>query len=224
VQPFLQSQDRAVRSEAAQVLRTLGALNADAVQMQALADLQDRDHGVRVRALQDLARTAPSPTDPHRAETAAILVGLLNDSQVSIRVEAAKALAAWAVPDNVPVLLDAIGADNGDLRRAAMEALGRLGDKRAVPSIARHLLDGGDRAQATRSLQMLGPIAEAETLRYLQHRDGAVRAAACRVLGSAGTRKSVQPLRNIASNDRNRESARAAVEALDGIVRRKSAK
>jgi HEAT repeat protein len=224
VQPFLQSQDREVRSEAARILRTLGALDADAVRMLALADLQDRDHGVRVRALQDLARAAPSPTDPHRAEAAAILVGLLNDSQMSIRVGAAKALAAWAVPDNVPVLLDALSEQNGDLRRAAMEALGRLGDKRTVPAMARHLLDGGDRAQATRSLQALGPMAEAETLHYLQHRDGAVRAAACRVLQSAGTRKSVQPLRYIASNDRNRESARAAAEALDGIARRKSAK
>ena len=224
VQPFLQSQDRAVRSEAAQVLRMLGALNADAALMLALADLRDRDHGVRVRALQDLARATPSPTDPHRAETAAILVGLLNDPQMSIRVEAAKALVAWAVPDNVPVLLDALGAQDGDLRRAAMEALGCLGDRRAVPWIARRLLDGGDRAQATRSLQRLGPMAEAETLRYLQHRDGAVRAAACRVLRSAGTRKSVQPLRYIAGNDRDRESARAAVEALEGIARRRSAK
>jgi hypothetical protein len=70
---------------------------------------------------------------------------------------------------------------------------------------------------------MLGPMAETETLRYLQHRDAAVRAAACRVLQMIGTRKSVQPLRFVANNDRNRESAQAALSALDGISRRKGA-
>lgn len=224
VQPFLQSDDRAVRTEAANVLRAIGALGSDGGVIVALADLKDRDNGVRVRALKDLARAQPGPTDPRRTETATTLAGLLNDPEGSIRVEAARALAAWAIPENVPVLLDLLGSDSGDLRRAAMEALGRLGDKRAVPLIARRLIDGGDRSQATRALQALGPIAEAETLRYLQHRDAAVRAAACRVLQMAGTRKSVQPLRYIANNDRNRETAQAALNALDGISRRKNAK
>jgi HEAT repeat protein len=221
VRPLLQSEDRAVRAEAANVLRAIGSLKGDSGLTLALADLKDPDNGVRVRALRELARARPGPGDPRRAETAATLVALLDDREPSIRVEAARALVAWATPESADALLNLLGSDSADLRHAAMDALARLGDKRAVPMIARHLLDG-DRSHATRALQTLGPAAEPEVVRYLQHRDGAVRVAACRVLQVAGTRKSISALR-MTTADRNREVARAALDALDGIARRKSA-
>jgi HEAT repeat protein len=223
VQPLLSSEDRAVRAEAANILRAIGAMDAAAIVTIALADLNDHDNGVRVRALKDLARAQPAADDPRRADVANTLLGLTKDSQLSIRVEATRALAPWVTTANVPALLDLLASDSGDTRHAAMDALGRLGDKRAVTPVAQHLVGGDDRSAATRSLQAMGAVCEAEVLRYLQHRDAAVRVAACRILQVVGTRNSVQHLRNSAT-ERNRDVSRAAQEALDAIARRRSTK
>jgi hypothetical protein len=148
---------------------------------------------------------------------------LLRDPDGSVSNEAARALGAWAMAENVPALIDALDSGSGDLRHASMDALSRLGDKRAAPYIARRLIDGGDRSHATHALQALGPLAETDTVPYLRHDNSAVRVAACRVLQIAGTRKSVQALQ-ITTNDRNRDVARAALDALDGIARRRTTK
>ena len=88
----------------------------------------------------------------------------------------------------VDVLVEQLAAEDPDTRLAAVVALGRLGDRRAAPAIAR-ILDG-PRAivvAAASALARIGdPSSHAALLPLLAHPDAAIRQAAIGALNSLG--------------------------------------
>lgn len=65
----------------------------------------------------------------------AILAEALNDKDPRVVEEAARGLGRLQVKDAVPSLLQMAGAASGNLRQAVFEALGDIGDKRAVSTL-----------------------------------------------------------------------------------------
>src|SRR6185369_11482334 len=91
-------------------------------------------------------------------------------------------------PAIVPVLLDTLGAEDGDLRWAATAILLGLSDRAATVAGLRGLLDAGNAAQrkmalyCLRDLGIRSPDAEAAAIRALADVDQGVRLAAMAAL------------------------------------------
>jgi predicted Zn finger-like uncharacterized protein len=143
---------------------------------------------------------------------------MARDNDFSARSAALKALKNWATKDNTPTLIGLLDNQDGNIRKQAMEILGKLKDERAVLPIALRLLDFFDRQTASNTLKGMGSIVEIpEVVNGLKNKDAAIRLEVCRILGAAGTSKSVQELERIAKTDKNKEVAAAAAIAVKAI-------
>ena len=123
----------------------------------------------------------------------------------------------WCAPENVPALIQALIDDDPAVPPAALEALGKLQDQRAVEPIARLLRNKKHRPQAVQALAGLGNVAEDAALRLLAESDADMRYDACKVLKTVGGSKSIEPLDAIGRSDDNRILRLVANEALDAI-------
>ena len=120
-----------VRQAAVEALAALGRPRAlDAVRSEALSSPEASMREAAVRAL----RPSPGP------ETDATLVRALKDPDVSVRRAAGWVLKDIARPESVPALIDALTDEDSEVRRRVAEALGKLGDRRAVDPLRRVLL------------------------------------------------------------------------------------
>ena len=100
----------------------------------------------------------------------------------------------------MPILLQAM--QKKENRPAAMHALGRLKDERAIEPLAAGLEDFFDQGPAKEALKAFGPGAEKAVAQRLNHKDQQVRTRACEVLQEIGTRASIPALEKaVASND-----------------------
>ena len=217
VEKLLGNPDRQVRVEAAKILKQVTedkAIRSTIDLKFALADFDDPDDGVRLRAAESFRRG--NPADAPRAQIAQALEGLLKDRHPNVRAEAARQLARWGSSANVPALIDLLSDRDGGVLRPVMETLGKLQDQRAAEPIAVYLENFFVREDAARALKALGSRAENEVIRYLDHRDASVRCDACRILQTIGTARSV-PMLMQAAADRNREVSMAAGNALRSI-------
>jgi HEAT repeat protein/tRNA A-37 threonylcarbamoyl transferase component Bud32 len=156
----------------ANVPQVLAALNDDA------------NPSRRSAALEWLAQAAPE--EEHRAAVVEALEPLLAGGGEAAD-PVARALAHWATREQVPTLLGMLDSPSGGVRAAALEALGRLPDDRAILPIAGRLPDSFDRAAAGRSLEALGPRAEKGVLPYAFHHDRGCSEEARRLLKVYGT-------------------------------------
>ncbi len=128
--------------------------NADPVRLTAL--LGDDRPAVHSRAIQELARRGPEslPVLARKLRTsksvetrrnivwALTRIGqpearqavrqALNDENESVRQAAVHSIAAWRDAESVPALLETLSWGTAPLQRVAAEALGRIGDSRAV--------------------------------------------------------------------------------------------
>jgi hypothetical protein len=200
---------RAHQPEAPAVVQGEGDVTAT------LQALKSPDPGTRGKAAERLQKTEPS--GPRKAEVAAALAERLRDSDGHVHDAAARALVTWATPETVPALLDALDNDSETVRHAAMEALGRLRDARAVQPLALRLALPSDRKHAGQALQNLGPAAEPEVVKYLHDPDEAVQIEACKVLKRVGTKASVPALQVLAQEKKKRALQVAAQDALNAI-------
>jgi HEAT repeat protein len=100
-----------------------------------------------------------------------------------------------------------------------MTALANLKDERGIEPIARRLIDFGDRAQVSKSLQAFGSKAEKELLKYLKHDDWGIRLEVCRILKVIGSRQSKEALEQ-ATGDSNPLVALEAKQAVAEIAAR----
>lgn len=98
-------------------------------------------------------------------------------------VEAFTQLGALALDDVVEMLAD----DDADVRSAAIDALGRIGDRRATPSLIAVLQDSQAAVAACGALARIGdPGAFEPLLELIAHRDPAIRIAAVGALHAIG--------------------------------------
>lgn len=179
------------------------------------AALSDADARIRAAAVQAIARL-----DRHAA---AFLVPALCDGDAWVRYFAARAMGehrhAPALDDLMRVALDDAA---GQVRLAAIDALGRIGSPAAVPALAA-LSTSDDRERAIAAVTALGRISHEETWPPLQtalrsaDEDG--RAAAAESISRLGGKTAIELLEWSAAADDSLRVASAAVEGLATIAR-----
>jgi HEAT repeat protein len=119
----------------------------------------------------------------------------------------------------VPLLVQALQDEAWEVRKAACEALGEIGDPQAIPHLAQALKDEAweVREAACEALGAIGdPQAIPHLIQALQDEDSDVRWAACRALGAIGDPQAIPPLLQALKDEawRVREAARWALGAI----------
>jgi HEAT repeat protein len=245
----LEDREACVRRTAVWALQQVGSeRSAGAL----LEKLKDEDDGVRAAAAEALGtiwdERAIGP-----------LVAALVDASSSVRIDAWYALEKghpnWrksgAAKAAMPLLAEALGHRDWNVRGYAAKVLGEVGDTRAVPPLVKALQDENDfvrgRAEATlqeitRENQKAAEAAAPLVMELIKHSDSAVRQRAVRLLGQlpkkAAAQSLVAALRDkdakvrleaaaALADIRDRGTVEALVEALhddDAGVRRVAAK
>lgn len=150
----------------------------------------DSDRGVRQSLVKALGRLGDD-------QGLAALLKALEDRDLQVCQEAALALSRFNSPAAYDALLEALnrkgGRDTWQVRRLAAHALGKLGDRRAVPALIASLRDESD----------------------------LVVPAAAEALGELGDRQAVSPLKAIRHTTPHRKGAEcASCQAIDKALRR----
>ena len=103
------------------------------------------------------------------------------------------------------------------VRRYAAEALGKMGDARAVEPLIQALKDETDFV-ANRAALALGEICDARAVEPLiesmKYKDGSVRGGAAQALGEIGDKRAVEPLINALKADKSEYARRQIAQAL----------
>jgi HEAT repeat protein len=150
----------------------------------------ETDRGVR----QSLVRCLGRLGDDHALP---VLIGTLQDRDLQVCQEAALALSRFNSPAAFEALLAALtrkeNREEWQVRRFAAQALGKLGDRRAVPALIASLRDESD----------LVPPAAAEAL------------------GELGDRQAVTALKTVRHTTPHRKGAECATcQAIDAALKR----
>jgi len=196
----LDDKDEDVRRAA---IRTLGYI----WKLKEVIDLGDEDAGVRRRATEALGRLGDG-------RAVRPLIAALRDRDKEVRRAVTKSLK-W-FDEAIPSLTTALGNDNRDIRQVAAEALGQLGNARAVEPLVAALqeeLDWGMRRAVIRALGLIWGLKEVIDL---GDEDADVRCRAAEALGRLGDERAVEPL--IASRqDPDTKVRKEAIRALKRI-------
>jgi HEAT repeat protein len=182
---------------------------------EALEELGSPAKEAPLRAAKRLALARPDPA--RRDEMVAALKPLLTHKDVLTRAAGVRAFGAWAGKDSVPAVVKSLKDKNSVVRRAAMEALGKLRDERGADAVARLLLSDGDRFDAGNSLRAMGAIAEKSVRKVLKNDERRVKVEVCGILKAIGTRESLGSLTFVAEHETDVVVARAALEAVKAI-------
>ncbi len=114
-------------------------------------------------------------------------------------------------PENLRKFLE---SDDPKKRRHADEALGKIGDKRAVELLIKALEDeyGGVREEAAEALGRIGDKRAVEPLiKALEDKDVYFRECAAKALGEIGDKRAVEPLIKALEDEDVCESAKEAL-------------
>jgi HEAT repeat protein len=188
-----EERETALRASAdRQTDRPARKLTSDEVQ-KIMDDLKSNDPAARMAAASKL-QTSELTEAP--AALLELMTGLLPDTDMSVRMAAAKVIADYGTAEQVPALLKLLRSSDTSARWAAIRGLGRLRDKRAAEPLAALLASGGsDGYQAVEALTKIGPDAEDAIIPLLKEKHIDTRRQACTVLKQIGTQKSMEPLR-----------------------------
>ncbi len=186
--------------------------------------LKHDDSEVRLAAADVLGAVA-KPLDLEIGLTAVppLLDRLTNDDAWAVRRKAASALGGLAetalAGGSVQPLIARLGDRRPEVRAAAANALGTLGDPVAAQPLADLLLTNriGATAEIADALARLGPPAIAPITPALKHPDIDVRLTATQTLASIGTEAAVLPLGS-ALTDPEVKVRRAAADALRNLA------
>lgn len=164
---------------------------------QTLADLApaQTDFFRRQKALDALKKR--QPVDAQRAQVLGAVSALTTDSNSSIREDAVRVMGVWGVKDTVPQLVAFLDRFDPGLRRATIEALGKIKDATAAAALAPLLANQSDQHEAARALEAIGAIAEPAVIPLLTHADQHVRFEVCKLLGKIGGKDSVAAIKKL---------------------------
>jgi hypothetical protein len=188
----------------------------DAFVDEVLVSLRSPQLGDQRRALRRL-RGVP-PTD-RSVEVAKAVEPLLQDPDGFTRSDAARALAVWGGPENIPALIDALRDPSFGVRWAVLDTLKALKDPSSVPALV-EVLATNDAGKAAEALKAIGSGAEDAVIPCLRE-SGARCREACNILKVIGTEKSIPELRALALT--TGFESHFAREALKEIARRTNA-
>ncbi len=213
----LLSEEERARLEAEQTEAARHKPLDDAALDDALADLKAGD-AVRVQAAAGkLERAEPQG---RQAEVARALEPLLEDKEQFTRQAAGRALAVWCDRESVPALIAALNDEFFTVPWAALDALGKLKDERAIEPVIDLLKAKKHRQQAVKSLAAMGAMAEDAALALLEEDDSDMRYDACQILKEIGGKKSFGQLGTVSRNDSNGIVKLVADQALKAIRER----
>jgi HEAT repeat protein len=177
---------------------------------QATADLKSGDAKRQRAGANRLARLRSTKANE---KVTIALEGLLGNADAPVRQAAAQALATWGTRDSVPPLLKLLEDKDKEVRAAALLALGKLHDERAVEPVAARLAD--DTAAAGAALKEMGPMAEKAVLAHFRGPVASLRLEACKVLDVIATsRDAGEALRAATRDKRDPQLAQAAALVL----------
>jgi HEAT repeat protein len=156
----------------------------------------------------------------------AALDGALASGSLRQRWGAAFALSLGSDPPAaiVPVLLDTLGADDGDLRWAAAAILLGLRDRDPIAAGLRRLLDAGNAAQrkmalyCLRDLGVRSPDVQSAAIGALADADEGVRLAAMAALARLATDRAAAATHLVGALETASERVRRAAAAALGVL------
>jgi len=186
----------------------------DAALAEALADLTAGEAFRVQNAAGKLERALPQG---RQSEVARALEPLLENKESFTRQAAARALAVWCDKESVPALIGALDDEFFTVPWAALEALGKLKDERAIEPIIDVLKAKKNRQQAIQALVAMGEIAEDAALALLAESDSDMRYDACQVLKEIGGKKSIKLLSKTSRDDSNGIVRLVADQALKAV-------
>ncbi len=195
-----------------------GQLGLDELAARLIERAASPDARMREAIVTALGALHPASAPDARALDAA-LERALADAEVGVRLAALHALAERPPrPDRRAAQIDAIatalGDERPDLRRAAAEALERIGDRAALHALAARIDDASPevRVAVARALGTFGdPRGAAAVLRLLDDPSEDVRAAAVATLGALGAPTAVPKIAPILERPRDPLAGLAAV-------------
>jgi HEAT repeat protein len=178
--------------------------------------LTDGDSGVRVAAMQALARLGDArAVEPLAAFLTPAVKGKSDSRETGYCIHAAMALAQLGEPA-LTRLIGALESGSTEARRAAALALGKLRNPRGVEPLSRALNDARSEVRQAAALS-LGDLGERSALERLTtafgHKDPETRRAAAEAVGRIGGEQAVSLLAR-AVEDREESVQLAAIEAL----------
>ncbi|MBY0341028.1 MAG: HEAT repeat domain-containing protein [Rhodocyclaceae bacterium] len=176
-----------------------------------LLRLQESDAAVRRIAVLDLADLEDEAALPF------LIDSLLRDPDASVRLEAARVLAAWETPEVVTALLDGLTDAATQVAEAAAQSLSELKDVSLAPLLVERAPHPSAfvRAAVLRGLRELRyPQAYATAVKALDDADAHVRREAVTVIGWLKQSDALTDLARLATGDPVVEVRRAATGAL----------
>ena len=203
-----------VREEA---LRSLGRVNSSPARKQVLTALSNNEPWVRVVAVEQLGRYHGD------AEVARRLENIYKDDKAySVRGAALQSLALDKAPDAEAIIEKALATSspNDVLRRAALRALGSLGDSAAVPALVEWSSPGKPSALRSIAIGSLGRVdlknheITSRLISYLNESSFDIRFATVFALGRRGDPAAIEPLQALVKSGLSSIGLPHAVEDL----------
>ena len=218
--------ERLGAADAADRVAAIAALveqgRADADELDALADCLGHDR----KAVQRPAAEAFAALGARGVPVAVVLDRALGSAVPRRRWGAAFALSLMGAPPAriLPVVLDTLGADDGDMRWAAAAIVRRMRDRAGVIDGIRQLLRDGNGAQrkmalyCLRDLDARSPDVEQAVVAALGDVEWSVRLAAVATLARLATDRARAAEHLLASLDAGDERVRRAAAAALGVL------
>jgi aminopeptidase N len=183
-----------------QALTALGRIGGAQAEKAVLPGLADPEPWVREVAVDQLGKFSDDPALAARLTEIAS-----KDSAYRVRAAALLALGQRKAEGAMGTLEDAAKTDSPDdvIRRAALRAMGVLGNDRAAPRLLEWLEPGKPMRLRTAAVDSLGQIAkkdesvESRLIALLNDPDFDIRLAAVYALGARGDPAAIEPLENL---------------------------
>lgn len=151
-----------------------------------------------------------------------VLLELSKHADPNVRGTAWRVFSTVATKDDLATLQEAMQSPYSDVQVAALETMARFPNEQTVGILTRLLENAEYRQLAAGLLSRIGPACEAGVIPYATHADPVIRRAAWDVLAEAGTRKSVQALEQLSTQDQFSKDAalKRALERLRDRLRK----
>jgi HEAT repeat protein len=180
-----------------------------------VGDLDKPDATTRKLSANALAEMKPKAD--RQNEVASKLTEHVNDPDDGARYQVILALGVWGSPDDVPTLVRLLTASDNLTRSAAVIAVRRYSDPRAVPGLIRCLEDAASSKAGIAALVEIGPAAEKDLIQEISNKDSPVLGAAIAVLRDIGTPDSLPALRAIANDPKKAYVGQLVRQAIKQI-------
>jgi aminopeptidase N len=204
-----------VREEA---LRALGRINSQPARKQVLAALSNNQPWVRTVAVEQLGRYHGDEDIAKRLQNI-----YKDDKAYSVRGAALQALATDKSPDAEPILEKALATSSPDdvLRKAALRAMGSLGEISVVPSLLEWSSPGKPSALRGIAIGALGRVdlknhdITTRLISYLNESSFDIRYACIFALGRRGDPTAIEPLEALLKTG---QFSIGVPHALEGLI------